>query len=197
MNNYSPNIIAVSKTFSIDHIKPLIDFGHMHFGENKVQEAKEKWEKIKIENKNIILHMVGKLQSNKVKHALKIFDYIHSLDNEKLAEKLAKEQINLNKNPKIFIQVNIGGEDQKSGINKNHLSSFYEFCLKLNLNIIGLMCIPPNDNRSEQFFSEIKKLALNLNLNEISMGMSNDYIQAVENNATFLRIGSSIFGQRN
>ena len=136
MNNYSPKIIAVSKTFSIDHIKPLIDFGHMHFGENKVQEAKEKWEKMKIENKNIILHMVGKLQSNKVKHALKIFDYIHSLDNEKLAEKLAKEQINLNKNPKIFIQVNIGGEDQKSGINKNHLSSFYEFCLKLNLNII-------------------------------------------------------------
>tara|TARA_B100001741_G_scaffold311383_1_gene312438 strand:+ start:1707 stop:2369 length:663 start_codon:yes stop_codon:yes gene_type:complete len=197
MNNYSPNIIAVSKTFSIDHIKPLIDFGHMHFGENKVQEAKEKWEKIKIENKNIILHMVGKLQSNKVKHALKIFDYIHSLDNQKLAEKLAKEKINLNKNPKIFIQVNIGGEDQKSGINKNHLSSFYEFCLKLNLNIIGLMCIPPNDNRSGKFFSEIKKLALNLNLNEISMGMSNDYIQAVENNATFLRIGSSIFGQRN
>ena len=189
-------IIAVSKTFPIENILPLIDHGHLHYGENKVQEALDKWTDIKNQNKNIKLHLIGRLQSNKVKFALKIFDYIHSVDSEKLASKIADEQTKQGKNPKIFIQVNIGNEDQKSGINKERLSDFYKFCKDLNLDVIGTMCIPPNDQNTEKYFFEMNKINQELNFKELSMGMSGDYLEAVKNNATYVRVGSKIFGNR-
>jgi len=195
--NYSPEIIAVSKTFSVNHILPLIEHGHFHYGENKVQEALNKWEKIKIKNKKIKLHMLGKLQTNKVKLALKIFDFIHSLDNIKLAQKISEEQKKYIKKPKIFIQINIGNESQKSGISKNDLTEFYNECINLNLDIIGTMCLPPIDNEPDIFFSEMKKINNSLKLSDLSMGMSDDYLKAIEYSATYLRIGSKIFGKRN
>ena len=191
-----PNIIAVSKTFPIENILPLIDHGHLHYGENKVQEALDKWTDIKNQNKNIKLHLIGRLQSNKVKFALKIFDYIHSVDSEKLATKIADEQTKQGKNPKIFIQVNIGNEDQKSGINKERLGDFYKFCKDLNLDVIGTMCIPPNDQNTRKYFFEMNKINQELNFKELSMGMSGDYLEAVKNNATYVRVGSKIFGNR-
>ena len=191
-----PKIIAVSKTHPIENILPLIDHGHLHYGENKVQEALDKWTDIKNQNKNIKLHLIGRLQSNKVKFALKIFDYIHSVDSEKLATKIADEQTKQGKKPKIFIQVNIGNEDQKSGINKERLSDFYKFCKDLNLNVIGTMCIPPNDQNPEKYFFEMNKINQELNFKELSMGMSGDYLEAVKNNATYVRVGSKIFGNR-
>jgi len=193
-NNYNPEIIAVSKTFPISKITPLIESGHIHFGENKVQEAMEKW--IEVKNDKIKLHLVGKLQTNKVKFALKIFDFIHSLDNLKLAKKISEEQKKLLNKPKIFIQINIGNEIQKSGVNKYNLKDFYKECQKLDLNIIGIMCLPPVNLNSRVFFSEMKKINLDLNLNELSMGMSSDYMEAIEYNSTYLRIGSNIFGKR-
>ena len=191
-----PKIIAVSKTFPIANILPLIDHGHLHYGENKVQEALDKWTDIKNKNHNIQLHLIGRLQTNKVKFALKIFDYIHSLDSKKLANKLADEQTKQGKNPKIFIQVNIGNEDQKSGINKERLGDFYKFCKDLNLDVIGTMCIPPNDGNTIKYFSEMKNINQELNFKELSMGMSGDYLEAVKNSATYVRVGSKIFGSR-
>ena len=191
-----PKIIAVSKTFELDHILPLINHGHIDYGENKVQEAIEKWTDIKIKNNKIKLHLVGKLQTNKVKFALKLFDFIHSLDSEKLAKKIAEEQIKQNLKPKIFIQINIGNEPQKSGILKDNLTEFYNFSKKLGLNIVGTMCLPPFKEDSSKYFSEMNKLNQKLNLNEISMGMSSDYLNAIEFKSTYLRIGSNIFGQR-
>tara|TARA_B100000035_G_scaffold299037_1_gene293365 strand:- start:2076 stop:2726 length:651 start_codon:yes stop_codon:yes gene_type:complete len=192
-----PNIIAVSKTFPIEHISPLINHGHIHFGENKVQEALVKWVKIKKQNKNLKLHMIGKLQRNKAKDAVNLFDYIHSVDNHKLADALAKHQTNLNKNLKYFIQVNIGNEIQKSGIRVNEIDSFYNYCVKeADLNIIGLMVIPPDDNNTKKYFKSMNELNNSLALKELSMGMSSDYIEAANHGSTFLRIGSSIFGQR-
>ena len=191
-----PKIIAVSKTFKIEHILPLIQYGHVDYGENKVQEALEKWTDIKNKNNKINLHLIGKLQTNKVKFAVKIFDYIHSLDNEKLARKIADEQQKQNKKPKIFIQINLGAEDQKSGILINDLIEFYNYSKNLNLNVIGLMCIPPFDEDSTKFFLQMSELNEKINLKELSMGMSSDYMKAVEYKSTFLRIGSNIFGQR-
>jgi PLP dependent protein len=191
-----PKIIAVSKTFPIENILPLIDHGHLHYGENKVQEALDKWTDIKNQNKNIKLHLIGRLQSNKVKFALRVFDYIHSLDSEKLATKIADEQTKQGKKPKILIQVNIGNEDQKSGINKERLGDFYKFCKNLNLDIIGTMCIPPNDGNVEKYFSEMNEINEELNFKELSMGMSGDYLEAIKNNATYIRVGSKIFGSR-
>ena len=195
-HNKLSQIIAVSKTFPIESILPLIEHGHLHFGENKVQEALDKWSKIKNEKENIRLHLIGKLQTNKVKFALRIFDYIHSLDSEKLAIKISKEQIKQEKKPKIFVQVNIGNEDQKSGINKDNLIDFYKFCDDLNLNIIGTMCIPPNDGNTEKYFSEMNHINQKLNFKELSMGMSGDYLEAIKNNSTYIRVGSKIFGSR-
>ena len=190
-------IIAVSKTFSLDHISPLINYGHLHFGENKVQEASVKWSKIKSENSNIKLHMIGKLQSNKAKEAVKLFDYIHSLDNQKLADTLAKHQMTLKKKCNYFIQVNIGNEIQKSGVLVNELDSFYNYCkYQINLNIKGLMVIPPNDNNSEKYFKSLSELNKSLALQDLSMGMSADYLEAIKYGATFVRVGSSIFGAR-
>ena len=191
-----PKIIAVSKTFKLEKILPLIEYGHEDFGENKVQEAIEKWTNIKEINKNIQLHLIGKLQTNKVKYAVKLFDYIHSVDSEKLAKKISEEQIKLNKSIKIFIQVNIGAEDQKSGINKNEIDKLVNFCKNLELDVIGLMCIPPFDTYPDQYFQEMSNLNKKFNFNELSMGMSSDYLKAIKKNATYLRIGSSIFGQR-
>ena len=191
-----PKIIAVSKTFKLNHILPLINYGHIDYGENKVQEAIEKWTDIKIKNNKIKLHLVGKLQTNKVKFALKLFDFIHSLDSEKLAKKIAEVQIKQNLKPKIFIQINIGNEPQKSGILKENLTEFYNFSKKLGLNIVGTMCLPPLKEDSSKYFSEMNKLNQKLNLNEISMGMSSDYLNAIEFKSTYLRIGSNIFGQR-
>ena len=191
-----PKIIAVSKTFKLDHILPLINYGHIDYGENKVQEAIEKWTDIKIKNNKIKLHLVGKLQTNKVKFALKLFDFIHSLDSEKLAKKIAEVQIKQNLKPKIFIQINIGNEPQKSGILKENLTEFYNFSKKLGLDIVGTMCLPPFEEDSSKYFSEMNKLNQKLNLNEISMGMSSDYLNAIEFKSTYLRIGSNIFGQR-
>ena len=191
-----PKIIAVSKTFELDHILPLINHGHIDYGENIVQEAIEKWTDIKIKNNKIKLHLVGKLQTNKVKFALKLFDFIHSLDSEKLAKKIAEEQIKQNLKPKIFIQINIGNEPQKSGILKENLTEFYNFSKKLGLDIFGTMCLPPFEEDSSKYFSEMNKLNQKLNLNEISMGMSSDYLNAIEYKSTYLRIGSNIFGQR-
>jgi pyridoxal phosphate enzyme (YggS family) len=189
-------IIAVSKTFPIENILPLIKHGHIHYGENKVQEALDKWSDIKNKNHNIKLHLIGKLQTNKVKLALGIFDYIHSLDSKKLASKIADQQIKQEKKPKIFIQVNIGNEEQKSGINKENLIDFYNYCKNLNLNIIGTMCIPPNDTNTAIYFSEMSEINQKLNFTELSMGMSSDYLEAIKNNATYIRVGSSIFGNR-
>ena len=195
-HNELAKIIAVSKTFPIENVLPLIEYGHLHYGENKVQEALEKWTDIKNENHNIQLHLIGRLQTNKVKFALKIFDYIHSLDSEKLANKISDEQIKQGKKPKIFIQVNIGNEDQKSGINKERLDDFYKFCKNLNLDVIGTMCIPPNDQNTKKYFVEMNKINQELNFKELSMGMSGDYLEAVKNNATYVRVGSKIFGSR-
>ena len=192
----SPKIIAVSKTHPIASILPLINHGHLDFGENKVQEAIDKWSDIKNKKNSIKLHLIGRLQTNKVKFALKIFDYIHSLDSEKLANKISDEQIKQGKKPKIFIQVNIGNEDQKSGINKERLDDFYRFCKNLNLDIIGTMCIPPNNGNTEKFFYEMSKVNQKLNFKELSMGMSGDYLEAIKYNATFIRVGSKIFGSR-
>jgi pyridoxal phosphate enzyme (YggS family) len=194
--NYTPKIIAVSKTFKLEKILPLIEYGHLDYGENKVQEAIDKWSDIKLRRKNIKLHLIGKLQTNKVKHALKIFDYIHSVDSKKLAKKIADEQNKQNKNLKLFIQVNIGDEEQKSGIKVDEIEDLIIFSKKLNLNIIGFMCIPPVNEEPDKYFKEIKILSKKFNLPEISMGMSSDYLRAVENSSTYLRIGSSIFGQR-
>ena len=193
----TPKVIAVSKTFKLDKIIPLIDYGHLDYGENKVQEAIEKWSDIKLTKKHLQLHLVGKLQTNKVKQAIKIFDYIHSLDSEKLAKKIADEQIKQSKKIKFFIQVNIGNEQQKSGINKNQLPDFYEFCMTLKLNIIGLMCIPPFNEDSRKYFQEMSVINQSLKLKDLSMGMSSDYLDALDYSATYLRIGTSIFGRRN
>ena len=196
--NYNPKIIAISKTFPISDILPLINHGHIHFGESKVQESITKWTDIKNDFKNIKLHMVGKLQTNKVKYVLPIFDYIHSLDNIKLAEKIANEQNKIGKKIKIFIQVNIGDEFQKSGVSEENLFNFYNKCINdFSLQIEGLMCIPPNDNKSEIYFSKMRQLSDQINLPELSMGMSDDYLKACEYKTTFLRIGSKIFGKRN
>jgi len=192
-----PEIIAISKTFPMKEILPLINHGHIHFGENKVQETLEKWSNIKSDFNHLQLHMVGKLQTNKVKYAVSIFDYIHSLDNLKLAEKISNEQQKLKKNIKLFIQINIGDENQKSGISTLEIKDFYKRCIKdLGLNIVGLMCLPPNDKNISSYFSKMKNLINENGLKELSMGMSNDYLKAVEFNSTFLRIGSKIFGKR-
>ena len=191
-----PKIIAVSKTFKIDKILPLIDYGHIDFGENKIQEAVDKWTEIKSKNKNIKLHMIGKLQTNNVKFAVKLFDYIHSVDTEKLAIKIADEQSKIDKKIKIFIQVNIGNEEQKSGINKTELTDLVLYCKKIDLDVIGLMCIPPADEDSSTYFKEIYLLNNSFDFNELSMGMSSDFIEASKNSATYLRIGSRIFGER-
>ena len=194
--NISPTIIAVSKTFKIQDILPLIKHGHTHYGENKVQEAVEKWSDIKSEYPKIKLHLIGGLQTNKVKFAIKIFDYIHSVDSEKLAKKISEEQLKQNKKIKIFIQVNLGDEKQKSGISKLDLGDFYKCCKNLDLDILGLMCIPPINKDPKIFFQELNLLNQKLNLKELSMGMSSDYISAAECYSTFLRIGSKIFGKR-
>ena len=192
-----PKIIAVSKTFKLEKILPLIDHGHSDYGENKVQEAIEKWTSIKEKKPNIKLHLIGRLQTNKVKFAIKIFDYIHSLDSIKLAKKIADEEKKQNKKIQLFIQVNIGKEDQKSGVELKNLSELYNYCKELNLNVIGLMCIPPFEEDSEKYFKEMKILNKKFNLSNLSMGMSSDYLKAIQNSATHVRIGSSIFGSRN
>ncbi len=191
-------IVAVSKTFPLEHIMPLINFGHHHYGENKVQEADAKWSQIKMSNKDLKLHMIGKLQSNKAKKAVEIFDYIHSLDSQKLADALSKFQNAANKSINYFIQVNIGNESQKSGIPYNEVDSFYNYCVKeKKMNVLGLMIIPPNDNKTKEYFQSIAELNSSLGLKELSMGMSSDYEVAINFKATYLRIGSSIFGDRN
>ena len=192
----NPKIIAVSKTFNMDNILPLVDHGHIDFGENKVQESIEKWPEIKKNYPKIKLHMIGKLQTNKVKFAVQIFDYIHSVDSEKLARKIADEQYKINKKIKIFLQVNIGDENQKSGINKNDVGQLVSFGKEIGLNVIGLMCIPPVNSDPESYFVEMNKLNKELGLAELSMGMSSDYLIAAKNFSTYIRIGSSIFGQR-
>ena len=191
-----PKIIAVSKTFGMDKISPLIEYGHSDFGENKVQEAVEKWSSVKSNKNNIKLHLIGGLQTNKVKLAVKLFDYIHSVDSEKLAKKISVEQQKQNKNVKVFIQVNIGDEKQKFGVDKSSVSQLYLNCKELNLDVVGLMCIPPIDKPSDIFFKEMNVLNNSLNLKELSMGMSSDYLDALKNSATYIRIGSKIFGQR-
>ena len=194
--NHNPKIVAVSKTFKLDKILPLIEYGHIDYGENKVQEAVEKWTEIKKINSNVKLHMIGKLQTNKVKFAVKIFDYIHSVDSEKLAKKIVDEQNKINKKIKIFLQVNIGDENQKSGINKNELGQLVSFSQEIGLNVIGLMCIPPVTSDPEGYFVEMNKLNQDLGLAELSMGMSSDYLIAAKNLSTYVRVGSSIFGHR-
>ena len=191
-----PKIVAVSKTFKIDKVLPLIDHGHIDFGENKIQEAVDKWTDIRSNNSNIKLHMIGKLQSNKVKFAVKLFDYIHSVDSEKLAKKIADEQKKINKKMKIFIQVNIGEEEQKSGIKKIEVNDLISYCKKIDLDVAGLMCLPPADKNSSIYFNEMNTLNHSLGLSDLSMGMSSDYLEASKNSATYLRIGSSIFGER-
>ena len=194
--NSDPKILAVSKTFEINKILPLIEYGHLHYGENKVQEALEKWSDIKLTKKDLKLHLIGKLQTNKVKQAIKIFDYIHSVDSKKLAKKIADEETKQGKKIKIFIQVNIGDEEQKSGVNKSSVNELYSYCKAINLNVIGLMCIPPLEKSPDIFFKEMSMLNENLDLDELSMGMSSDYLEAIKNSATYLRIGSNIFGKR-
>ena len=195
--NSNTKIIAVSKTFSLEKIKPIIDSNHNHFGENKVQEALEKWSKVKEENKNIKLHLIGKLQTNKVKYCLPLFDYIHSLDSIKLADKIANEQVKKNFKPKIFLQINIGEEQQKSGVDFKDTEILYtKIKNDFDLDIVGLMCIPPNVSNTKPFFEKMNQISKILNLNELSMGMSNDYLDAAKNSATFVRIGSKIFGER-
>ena len=191
-----PKIIAVSKTFTIEKILPLIEYGHLDYGENKVQEALEKWSELRSKKSEIKLHLLGKLQTNKVKFALNVFDYIHSVDSKKLAKKIADEEIKQKKKVKLFLQVNIGEEDQKSGIDKYFVSDLYNYCKELNLNVIGLMCIPPANVDPDIYFKELKELNDNLKLKELSMGMSSDYLKATMNSSTFLRIGSAIFGSR-
>ena len=193
---YNPKVIAVSKTFKEQDILPLLDYGHLDFGENKVQEASLKWPKLREKYKSVKLHMLGKLQTNKVKFAVDIFDYIHSLDNLKLANKLASEIHKKNKNVKMFIQINLGGEKQKSGIEPNDLEVFYKNCLSLKLEIIGTMCIPPDDQDPKLFFKDLLNLNNKIKLPEISMGMTNDYLDALEYRSTYLRIGTGIFGRR-
>ena len=191
------NIIAVSKTVSMENIIPLIEYGHLDFGENKVQEAVDKWTRVKSEYKNVNLHMIGKLQTNKVKLAVGLFDYIHSLDSIKLARKISSEQLKLNKSLKIFIQINIGDEDQKNGIKLDDLKSFYSICVNdLKLNIVGLMCLPPMQIDPKKYFKKMKIEAESLSLKELSMGMSSDYMEAIEYNSTYVRIGTKIFGNR-
>ena len=194
--NSDIKIIAVSKTFSIEHIQPAIDYGHLHFGENKVQEALEKWTEIKEKNKSIKLHLIGKLQTNKVKFCLPLFDFIHSLDNIKLADKIANEQVKKNFKPKLFIQVNIGDEDQKNGIVLSQFESFYKKIENFELDIVGLMCIPPFVDDTEIYFKKMIEIRKKTNFKELSMGMSNDYLSAAKNSATYVRIGSKIFGER-
>ena len=194
--NRIPEIIAVSKTFKEEHILPLLEHGHLHFGENKIQESIDKWSSLKKKYPKIYLHFIGKLQTNKVKLAVNLFDYIHSLDNIKLAKKISDEQVKQKKKIKIFIQVNLGNEEQKSGISKENLYSFLDNSKKLDLDIIGLMCIPPINESPDKYFQELRDLNLKLNLSDLSMGMSSDYLKAVENSATFIRIGSNIFGER-
>jgi len=194
--NNEPKIVAVSKTFKIDKILPLIEYGHMHYGENKVQEAVEKWTDIKKKNSQIKLHMIGKLQTNKVKFAVQIFDYIHSVDSEKLAKKISDEQNKINKKIKIFLQVNIGDESQKSGINKTEVKQLVNFSKEMDLDVIGLMCIPPASIDPDNYFKEMNKLNSDMGFTELSMGMSSDFLVAVKNLSTYVRIGSSIFGQR-
>jgi PLP dependent protein len=196
INNNNAKIIAISKTFSYEKIKPLVDYGHNHFGENKVQEAFLKWSNIKKSTPSIQLHMVGKLQSNKARLAVELFDYIHSIDSEKLANEVSKYEKLLNKRNKYFIQVNIGNENQKAGIHVDELDSFYKFCKNTSLNIVGLMCIPPNDNNPKKYFAKLYKLNNLLKLEQISMGMSADYRIAIQCGSTFVRIGSAIFGDR-
>ena len=196
-NKIIPRIIAVSKTFKLNHISPLIEYGHIDYGENKVQEAVEKWSQIKTNNNKIKLHLIGKLQTNKVKISIKLFDFIHSLDNEKLARKISDEQKKQKIETKLFIQVNIGNESQKNGIHVSKLEEFYNYCKELNLNIVGLMCIPPIDQDPEISFSRMNYLKKKMNFKELSMGMSADYLDAIKYNSTFLRIGSDIFGSRN
>ena len=191
-----PKIIAVSKTFTIDKIYPLIDHGHLDFGENKVQEAIDKWSRVKIEKPNLKLHMVGKLQSNKVKLAVKLFDYIHSVDSEKLAKKIQEEQNKINRKIKIFLQVNIGDESQKSGVNKSVAPKLVNYCKDLGLDIIGLMCIPPINVNAKYYFEEMNKLNKSLGFSELSMGMSSDFLIAAKNHSSYVRVGSSIFGTR-
>ena len=192
-----PKIIAVSKTFEMDKISPLIEHGHLDFGENKVQEAIDKWIDVKSNNNDIKLHLIGGLQTNKVKLAVKLFDYIHSVDTEKLAKKISDEQQKQKKRVKIFIQVNIGNEQQKFGANKSTVSDLHSYCKSLDLDVVGLMCIPPLEKSSDIFFKEMRTLNENLNLEELSMGMSADYLDAIKNSATYVRIGSNIFGERN
>jgi len=196
LDQYNPKVIAVSKTFKEQDILPLLDYGHLDFGENKVQEASLKWPKLKEKYKNVKLHMLGKLQTNKVKFAVDIFDYIHSLDNLKLANKLASEIHKKNKKVKMFIQINLGGEKQKSGIEPNDLEVFYKNCLSLKLDIVGTMCIPPDEQDPKLFFKELLSLNNKIKLPEISMGMTNDYLDALEYGSTYLRIGTGIFGKR-
>ena len=195
-NKIIPKIIAVSKTFKLDHILPLIEHGHIDYGENKVQEALEKWLEIKSNNNKIKLHLIGKLQTNKVKISIKLFDYIHSVDNEKLARKISDEQKKQNLKPKLFIQVNIGNESQKNGIHIKKLEEFHNFCKELNLNVVGIMCIPPIDEDPEKSFLRMNYLKKKLNLEELSMGMSSDYLDAISYGASYIRIGSKIFGER-
>ena len=194
--NNQTKIIAVSKTFGVDKILTLIHHGHTDFGENKVQEAVDKWTKLKKENPNVKLHMIGKLQTNKVKYAVKLFDYIHSVDNEKLARTISEENKKITKKTKIFIQVNIGGEDQKSGVSKNEIKKLVSYCREIKLDVIGLMCIPPIGKDSTFYFKEMTKLNKDFGFSELSMGMSDDYIQAAKNSATFIRVGSKIMGKR-
>ena len=195
--NTNPNIIVVTKTFTLDKIKSLLENGHIHYGENKIQEAENKWSQAKLQYRALKLHMIGKLQSNKAKKAVKLFDYIHSLDNERLALKLSDSLRELNKNVKLFIQVNLANEKQKSGISLNELTSFYDYCTKdLSLNVIGLMCLPPIDSNSDKYFNLLNQSAIKLNLKELSMGMSSDFENAVLYGSTFLRLGTIILGQR-
>ena len=192
----TPKIIAVSKTFKLEHINPLIEYGHIDFGENKVQEAIEKWTDIKKIKSNLKIHLLGRLQTNKVKHAIKLFDFIHSLDSKKLAIKISEEQKKQNVKPKIFIQINIGDEFQKGGIKINELNEFYKYCIEINLDIVGTMCLPPINDEPEKYFLKMNTLNDELGFKESSMGMSSDYLQAIKYNATYLRIGTSIFGER-
>ena len=192
-----PKIIAVSKTFALDNILPLVEYGHLDYGENKLEEAIEKWREIKITKPQIKLHLIGKLQTNKVKFAIRIFDYIHSVDNIKLAQKIFDEQNKQNKKVKIFIQVNIGSEEQNSGVDINKIKELLKCCKELELDVIGLMCIPPVNQDSSKYFQKMSLLKNDFNLQQLSMGMSSDYLEAIKNNATYLRIGSSIFGERN
>ena len=191
-----PKIIAVSKTFKLEHITPLIEYGHLDYGENKVQEAIEKWTEIKKIKNNIKIHLLGKLQTNKVKHAIKLFDFIHSLDSKKLAKKISEEQKKQKIKPRLFIQINIGQETHKGGIQENEIEDFYKYCIELNLDIIGTMCLPPINDEPEKYFLKMNSLNKRFDFKESSMGMSSDYLHAIKHNTTYLRIGTSIFGER-